>query len=42
MPPRPATATAPVSAVLEVDSSARSTRAAIVDARLPQRPRELP
>ncbi|MET7491131.1 hypothetical protein [Streptomyces sp900116325] len=35
MPPRPATATAPVPAVLGVDSSTRSTRAAIVDARPP-------
>ncbi|MFI5632357.1 hypothetical protein ACIA8E_23865 [Streptomyces sp. NPDC051664] len=35
MPLRPATkaATAPVSAVLGVDSSAQSTKAAIVDAR---------
>ncbi|WP_158711301.1 hypothetical protein [Streptomyces sp. NRRL S-1824] len=34
MPPRPATkaATAPVSAALGVDSSAQSTKAAIVDA----------
>ncbi|MET7524489.1 hypothetical protein [Streptomyces sp900116325] len=42
MPPRPATVTAPVSAVLGVDSSAPSTRAGIVDARPTRRLRELP